>query len=136
MKMLTTALSLTLSAATAACTATETPSSPPETARRGTTTERCEGVERTAERDRLLYDSHPEPWPVLPLILLSDAKVIGSMKAGEEFTICRRVDRSTWNRRYAWLEIQRPTDFGDDETTQRTWITMTRTAANEWVGEP
>ena len=131
MKMLATALALTLTAATAACTATGPPPGPSETAGRGPATERCEGVDRTAERDRLLYDSHPEPWPVLPLILLNEAKVVGSLRTGEDFTICRRVDRSTWNQRYAWLEVQRPTD-PTDGTTQRTWITMSRAAANEW----
>ena len=63
-------------------------------------TQKCQGVERTAQRDWLLYDSNPVPWPFLPLIL-SEVNVIGTMSAGQQFTICRRIDRSTWRRRYA-----------------------------------
>ena len=60
-------------------------------------THKCQGVERTAQRGWLLYDSNPEPWWFLPLVL-SEVHVIGAMSAGQEFTICRRIDRRTWRR--------------------------------------
>ena len=60
-------------------------------------THKCDGIEKTAERDWLLYNSNPEPWRFLPLIL-SEVHIIGAMSAGQQFTICRRVDRSTWRK--------------------------------------
>ena len=78
-------------------------------------THKCQGVERTAQRGWLLYDSNPEPWWFFPLVL-SEVHVIGAMSAGQQFTICRRVDRSTWRRRYAWLEVHMHDNRGDDES--------------------
>ena len=49
-------------------------------------THKCQGVERTAQRGWLLYDSNPEPWWFFPLVL-SEVHVIGAMSAGQQFTI-------------------------------------------------
>ena len=99
-------------------------------------THKCQGVERTAQRGWLLYDSNPEPWCFFPLVL-SEVHVIGAMSAGQQFTICRRVDRSTWRRRYAWLEVHVHDDNrGDNERFSAGWITMPRANANTWVREP
>ena len=98
-------------------------------------THKCQGVERTAQRGWLLYDSNPEPWCFFPLVL-SEVHVIGAMSAGQQFTIWRRVDRSTWRRRYAWLEVHVHDNRGDDEKFSVGWITMPRANANTWVMEP
>lgn len=91
-------------------------------------------VERTAERPRILYDDNPTPIPILPLIL-SEVEQIGAIQPGEDFTICRRIDRSTWNRRSAWLYVEvdgRPTNSNGSSG----WINVTRAEADTWIPVP
>ena len=98
----------------------------------------CLGVPRTADRGWLLYDSNPEPLPFLPIIL-SEVHVIGAIAPGQDFAICRRVDRSTWTRRSAWLQVSLRRDPSDPLETAGSalgWITMPRREANLWVSEP
>ena len=82
-----------------------------------------------------MYNGNPEPRWFLPL-LLSEVDVIGAVATGQRFTICRRIDRSTWRRRYAWLEVHMHDSSGDDEGFSVGWITMPRNDANKWVSEP
>ena len=92
------------------------------------------GIERTAEKPRILYDGNPEPFPFLPLIV-SDVNQIGAISPGQQLTVCSRVDRSTWNRRSAWLQV-RVNDGNDDTNPPSGWITMSRDEANLWIPEP
>ncbi len=94
----------------------------------------CIGIERTAEKPRILYDSNPEPFPLLPLIV-SEVNQIGAISPGQQLTICSRVDRSTWNRRSAWLQV-RVNDGNDGTSRPFGWITMSRDEANSWIPEP
>ena len=109
---------------------TPTPSGEPAAQSRSS----CTGIERTAERGRLLYDSEPKPLWFLP-ILLSEVEVIGAISPGQAFTICRRVDRSTWNRRWAWLQVCVASN-GEENDERCGWITMPLQDANRWVSEP
>ncbi len=92
----------------------------------------CSGTQRTADRGWLLYDSNPRPFPLLPLIR-SEVHLIGGISTGQQFTICERVDRSTWSRRTAWLHVR-----VDDGNTNPSlgWINMSREEADSWVPEP
>ena len=93
----------------------------------------CIGIEKTAEKPWILYDSNPEPFPFLPLIV-SDVNQIGSISPGQQLTICKRVDRSTWNRRSAWIQVR--VNTGNDNTDPSSgWITMSRDEANSWIPE-
>ena len=93
----------------------------------------CIGIEKTAEKPRILYDSNPKPFPFLPLIV-SDVNQIGAISPGQQLTVCRRVDRSTWNRRSAWLQVRVNADNGDTDHPSG-WITMSRDEANLWIPE-
>jgi len=95
---------------------------------------RCIGIEKTAERWRVLYDSSPEPFLLLPLIH-SNPKEIGSIAPGQQFTICRQVNRSTWNRRSTWLQV-RVNSGTDDADVRSGWITMSTDEANSWIPQP
>lgn len=95
---------------------------------------RCIGIEKTAERWRVLYDSNPEPFLLLPLIH-SNPEEIGSIAPGQQFTICRQVDRSTWNRRSTWLQV-RVISGTDDANVRSGWITMSSEEANSWIPQP
>jgi hypothetical protein len=94
------------------------------------------GLEKEAEKPRILYDSNPKPFLLVPLIL-SEVSPIGSISPGQRLTICDRVDRSTWNRRSAWLQVR--VDDGDGNATgsrRAGWITMSRDEADLWIAEP
>ena len=53
----------------------------------------------------------------------------------QEFTICSRVDRSTWNRRSAWLQVR--VKNGDADTNPSSgWINISRAKANSWIPMP
>ena len=97
----------------------------------------CRGTQKTADRGWLLYDSDPRPFPLLPLIL-SEVDVIGGISAGQQFTICGRVDRSTWNRRTAWLQVG-VDDGNNDPNLASGWINMSREEADRldsWIPKP
>lgn len=89
------------------------------------------GIERTAQRGRVLYDDNPKPVPFLPLIV-SEVNPIGAISEGQQLTICRRVDRSTWNERSAWLHVRVDRNTAD---AQSGWIRMSREEANSWIEE-
>lgn len=94
----------------------------------------CIGVERTAEKPRILYDGNPKPLVILPLIL-SEVEEIGAIQPGEHFTVCSRIDRSTWNRRSAWLYVRvhgRP----EGSTGSSGWINLSRAEAETWLPTP
>ena len=94
----------------------------------------CIGVERTAEKPRILFDDNPRPFPFLPL-LRSEVNQIGAILPGQQFTICSRVDRSTWNTRTAWLQV-RVNDGHEDTAASSGWINMSRAEANSWIPMP
>lgn len=94
----------------------------------------CIEVERTAEKPRILFDNNPRPFPFLPL-LRSEVNQIGAILPGQQFTICSRVDRSTWNTRTAWLQV-RVDDGHEDTAAAAGWINMSRTEANSWIPMP
>ena len=94
----------------------------------------CIGVERTAEKPRILFDDNPRPFPFLPL-LRSEVNQIGAILPGQQFTICSRVDRSTWNTRTAWLQV-RVNDSREDTAASSGWINMSRAEANAWIPMP
>ena len=98
----------------------------------------CVGIRKTADRGWLLYDSNPEPFPLVPMVL-TEVHVIGAIAPEEAFTICRRVDRSTWTRRAAWLQVyvlRDPSDPLEPRGPVLGWITMPRHQADLWVSEP
>ncbi len=94
----------------------------------------CIGLEETAEKPRVLFDDNPRPFPFLPL-LRSEVNQIGAILPGQQFTICSRVDRSTWNTRTAWLQV-RVNDGHDDTAASSGWINMSRAEANSWIPMP
>ena len=93
----------------------------------------CIGVERTAEKPRILFDDNPRPLPFLP-VLRSEVNQIGAILPGQQFTICSRVDRSTWNTRTAWLHVRLNEEAED--TAASGWINMSRPEANSWIPMP
>lgn len=94
----------------------------------------CIGIEKTAEIWRVLYDSYPKPFLLLPLIH-SNPNEIGVIAPGRQFTICRQVNRSTWHRRSAWLQVR--VEPGPDAPDGRSgWITMSTDEANAWIRQP
>ena len=93
----------------------------------------CIGIEKTAQKPWILYDSNPKPFPLLPLIV-SDVNQIGAISPGQQLTICKRVDRSTWNRRSAWVQVRINTR-NDYSGPQSGWITMSRDEADTWIPE-
>ena len=94
----------------------------------------CIEVERTAEKPRILFDDNHRPFPFLPL-LRSEVNQIGAILPGQQFTICSRVDRSTWNTRTAWLQV-RVDDGHEDTAASAGWINMSRAEANSWIPMP
>lgn len=94
----------------------------------------CIGIEKTAEMWWVLYDSYPEPFLLLPLIH-SNPNEIGRITPGQQFTICKQVNRSTWNRRSTWLEV-RVVPGPDAPDVRSGWITMSTDEANSWIPQP
>lgn len=98
----------------------------------------CVGVRKTADRAWLVYDGNPKPFLLVPGVL-TDVHVIAAIAPEQDFTICRRVDRSTWTRRAAWLQVYVPRDHSDPPEPRGPvlgWITMPRHQADLWVSEP
>ena len=95
----------------------------------------CIGIEASTEKWQMLYDSNPKPWPFLPLIV-SNVNEVGAIPPGSKFNICRRVDRSTWNQRSAWLYVHLKTNNGNDSGSQSGWITTSPDEASVWISQP
>ena len=93
----------------------------------------CIGIKKTAERSRVLYDSNPKPFPLLPLIHSNDPQRVGRIDPGQQFTICKQINRSTWNQRWTWLQVRIDDDDVAADGIRSGWITMSSDEADSWL---
>ena len=92
----------------------------------------CIGIDKTAERYWVLYDSSPKPFLLLPLIH-SVSQTVGRIVPGQQFTVCKQINRSTWNYRWTWLQVRVNSGSGD---VQSGWISMIRDDEDSWLLQP
>ena len=108
---------------------------PPLETQEEDTERECWGIKATVDGLLILYDGNPKPFVLLPL-LRSKVREIGIIHPRQEFTICTRVDRSTWNHRNAWLHVHVDGYGGEPNSRRSGWVTMSRQQANVWTPEP